>query len=281
MTQNIKMGNTNKPERLFEYIKSKEFLKQILLIAVAFVLLLLVTQLCLRFYTNHGQKLQLPKFVGMDLEDAVDKAESGDFEIIVSDSIFVVGKKGGLITDQNPKPLSFVKEGRKIYVTITKFGIETIKVSELPTMYGNAFDQKKTELKYRDIDCVIIDYAYDPGEPDHILEVWYNGELIISKDVRKDNVEISKGGIIECIVSRKDGGDVIIPDLRCLDLEEARFLLQSSKLEIGDVVRKGTTEPDAILYVIGQSPAFDGITNIKMGEKIIVTVSPVRPADCN
>lgn len=275
------MGNTNKPGRLVEYLKSKEFLKQILLIAVAFILLLLITQLCLRFYTNHGQKLQLPKFIGMDINDAVDKAETGDFEIVVADSIFVVGKTGGIITDQNPKPLSFVKEGRKVYVTVTKFGVETIKVSELPTMYGNAFDQKKTELKYRDIECVIKDYMYDPGEPNHILEVWYNGELIISRDVKRDEVEISKGGTIECIVSRKDGGDVVIPDLRCLDLEEAKFLLQSSKLEIGDIIKKGAFEPDAIFYVIAQSPQYDGISDIKMGEKVVLTVSPIKPSDCN
>ncbi len=274
-------NNTNKPGRLVDYLKSREFLKQVLLIAVVFILILLFTQLCLRFYTNHGQKLQLPKFIGMNTEEAQSKAESGDFEIIVADSIFIVGKQGGVITDQNPKPLSYVKQGRKVYVTVTKFVIETIKVVDLPTMYGNAFDQKKTELNYRDIDCVIKDYAYDPGEPNHILEVWYNNELIISRDVRRDEVEISKGGKLECILSRKDGGDVVIPDLRCLDVEEAKFLLQSSKLEIGDIIRKSSAEPDAILYVISQSPPYDGISNIKMGEKIIVTVSAFKPIDCN
>jgi UDP-N-acetylmuramate--alanine ligase len=275
------MNKTNNPNRLSEYIRSKEFLKQILLIAVAFVLLLLVIQLCLRFYTNHGQKLQLPKFIGMQIDDAILKAENGDFEVIIADSIFVVGQNGGLITDQNPKPLAYVKEGRKVYVTVTKYGVETLKVSELPTMYGNAFDQKKTELKYRDIDCVIKDYAYDPGEPNHILEVWYNGELIISKDVRKEDVEISKGSSLECILSRKDGGDVLIPDLRCLSLEEAGFLLQSSKLEMGDVIKENASEPDAILFVVAQSPPFDGISNIKMGDKVVLTVSQVRPSDCN
>jgi D-alanine-D-alanine ligase len=217
----------------------------------------------------------------MNLDKALDQSESQDFDLIVSDSVFVVGKSGGIITDQNPKPGSFVKEGRKVYVTVTKYGIETIKLSELPTMYGNAFDQKRTELKYRDIDCIIKDYAYDPGEPNHILEVWYNGELVISRDVRREDVEIAKGGVVECIVSRRDGGDVTIPDLRCLDLEEARFLLQSSKLELGDILKKGMNEPDAILYVIAQSPPYDGISNIKMGEKIVVTVSQTKPPDCN
>jgi D-alanine-D-alanine ligase len=264
-----------------DFIKSKEFIRQLVIIAAAFIILILLTQFWLSYYTNHGQKLDLPKFIGMKLEDAISLAEERTFEIIVDDSIFVVGKPGGIITDQNPKPKSLVKENRKIYVTITKYGTETVKVSDLPILYGNAFDQKRSELKYRDIECTIKDYAYDPGEPNHILEVWYQGDIIISKDIKKNEVEIPKGGTLEFVISQRDGGDVTIPDLRCLQLEEARFLLESSKLRLGDTSKKGSTEPDATLYVISQSPPYDGVSNVKMGERINVTVSAVRPPDCN
>ncbi|MBK9736701.1 MAG: PASTA domain-containing protein [Saprospiraceae bacterium] len=256
------------------------FLKQLLFIGGLFLGIILLIQLWLRFYTNHGQQLELPKFIGMDITEAKEKADDLSFEIIVNDSIFVVGKKGGLITDQSPKPSSLVKENRKIYVTVTKFGSEMVKVSDLPALYGNPFEQKKTELKYRDIDCVIKDYAYDPGEPNHILEVWYKGELIISRDQKKSDVSIAKGDKLECIVSRRDGGEVTIPDLKCLEIEEARFLLETSKLEMGDINKRGASEPDAVLYVIAQSPPYDGISNIKMGEKINVTVAAAKPADC-
>jgi D-alanine-D-alanine ligase len=275
------MSDSGTQHGFISYLKSKVFLKQLLFIFASILLLLFLVQLWLRFYTHHGQKIQLPKLISMTLDDAKEKASESDFELVVTDSIFVVGKPGGIITDQNPKPMSYVKSGRKIYVTITKFGVETFKVRDLPSLYGNAFEQKKTELKYREIECVIKDYAYDAGEPNHILEVWYNGQLIISRDVKQDDVDIAKGGKLECVLSRRDGGDVTIPDLRCLDLEEARFLLQSSKLEMGDILKKGATEPDATLYIIAQSPPYDGISNMKMGEKVTVTVSSVKPTDCN
>jgi len=275
------MGKTNQKEGIWDYLKSSIFLKQLIFLIGAFLLFIFIVLMWLRYYTNHGQKLELPKFIGLNLEEAIEQSEDLSFEIIVNDSIFIVGKPGGIITDQNPKPLSLVKEGRKVYVTITKFGTETIKVSDLPTLYGNAFDQKKTELKYRDIECTIKGYIYDPGEPNHILEVWYNNELIISKEGRKNDVEIPKGGTLECIVSQRDGGDVTIPDLKCLELEEARFLLESSKLQLGDIMKKGNAEPDAVMYVVAQSPMYDGISNIKMGEKINITVSPTKPVDCN
>jgi UDP-N-acetylmuramate--alanine ligase len=275
------MSKTNQKEGVWDYLKSSIFIKQLLFLIGAFLLLIFIILMWLRFYTNHGQKLELPKFIGQNIEDAKAQSEDLSFEIIVNDSIFIVGKPGGIITDQNPKPLSLVKEGRKVYVTITKFGTETVKVADLPTLYGNAFDQKKTELKYRDIECVIKDYIYDPGEPNHILEVWYNNELIISKDGRKNEVEITKGGTLEFVVSQRDGGDVTIPDLKCLELEEATFLLESSKLQMGDIIKKGDAEPDAVLYIVSQSPMYDGISNIKMGEKITVTVSASRPVECN
>ena len=266
---------------ILEYLKSKTFLKQLLFIIAMFIGVIILTQIWLRFYTNHGQQLELPQFVGMNIGDAKELADDRSFDIIVNDSIFVVGKEGGLITDQNPKATSLVKENRKIYVTITKFGKETVKVGDLPTLYGNAFDQKKVELKYRDINCIIKDYAYDPGEPNHILEVWYNGELIISKDVRKSDVEIAKGETIECIVSRKDGGEVTIPNLKCLTVDEASFLLETSKLSLGQTTKRGEGEPDAIWYVISQSPPYDGISNIKMGDNVSIIVSATKPIDCN
>lgn len=273
------MASNKESDSFLGYLKSKAFLKQMLIIIGSFIVLLMLIQWGLSIYTHHGQKLELPNFVGENITEATELAAMKKFEVVVTDSIFIVGSNGGIIKDQNPKPGSMVKENRKIYVTITKYLKETVRVADLPTLYGNAFEQKKTELKYRDIDCVIKDYKYDPGEPNHILEVYYNGQLIISKDGRVDNVVIEKGGILECVVSRKDGGDVTIPNLRCIDLDEARFILESSKLQLGDITKKG--DDDDVLYIISQSPPYDGISNVKMGEKISVTVSGTKPTDCN
>ncbi|MEZ4911301.1 MAG: PASTA domain-containing protein [Saprospiraceae bacterium] len=274
------MANKSDNNGFIAYLKSSTFLKQLLIIFGIFILLILLTLLWLRIYTNHGQKLELPQFLGMNIEEAKSLANDKSFEMIVNDSIFIVSKAGGIITEQNPKPHALVKENRKVYVTITKYGSESILVKDLPVLYGNAFEQKKTELKYRDIDCVVKDYKYDPGEPNHILEVYYKGDLIVDKNIRKDDVAITKGTVLEFILSRQDGGDVTVPDLRCLDIEEAKFLLSTNKLEMGNVTKKGFSEPDGTLYIIAQNPPYDGITNIKMGEKVSVTVSSEKPANC-
>jgi UDP-N-acetylmuramate--alanine ligase len=274
------MNKNPDSQGFLSYLMSKDFLKQLLVIIGGLLLFIFLIQLWLRFYTNHGQKLELPKYIGKNIEDVKSQAEDESFEIIVSDSVFIVGKGGGIITDQNPKPGSLVKENRKIYVTVTKYLKESVKVGDLPVLYGNAYEQKKTELKYRDIECVIKDYAYDPGEPNHILEVYYKGQLIISKDGKIDDVVIEKGGTLEFVVSQREGGEVTVPDLVCLDIEEARFLMATSKLEIGDIIKKGGGEPDATWYIVSQSPAYDGVTNVQMGSKITITVSTSKPGNC-
>jgi D-alanine-D-alanine ligase len=258
----------------------KYWIKYSFVLLVSLLLLLIIVQWGLRWYTHHGQKLEMPDFVNTLVTEASIEARNKKFEIIVNDSVFIVGKKGGMIIDQNPEAGSYVKQNRKVYVTITKYETETIRLGDLPVLYGNSFDQKKSELKYRDIDLDIRDYAYDPAEPNHILSVYYNGELVISKDIVKKDVVIKKGTTLECIVSKRDGGDVTIPDLRCMELEEARFILESSKLKLGSVVQKGDVVEGEPQFIINQSPPYDGITNIKMGESVTVTVASEKPASC-
>jgi beta-lactam-binding protein with PASTA domain len=275
------MRKANQEEGFLSFLKSHAFIRQLLIMAGSLIILLVIVQLWLRIYTHHGQKLELPDFKSMSLEEGMELAESEDFELIVIDSVFLVGKSGGIITEQYPKPGSLVKEGRKIYITITKYNTETIRVADLPVLYGNAFEQKQAELQYRDINCVVKDYAYDPGEPNHILEVWYKGSLIISGDVKQDEVTIEKGGTLEFVLSQREGGEILVPDLTCMTLDEARFSLDMIKIEMGSISRKGAAQSDDASYIISQDPISDGIATIKRGSLISVTVAGTKPESCN
>jgi len=257
------------------------WVKQLLFLFFLILFMLFIILWGLRLYTRHGQKIELMDLNGLTLSKAEREVSKNDFNLIVNDSIFIVGKPGGIIISQNPKPGSFVKKDRKIYLTITKYNADVVLVKDLPEMYGNAYDQKKKELEYRDINATIKSYNYDSGEPNHILEVWYKNELIIDKNTRKSDVEISKGDVLEFVLSERGGGEIPIPQLRCLSLEAARFILESNKLAIGDITKKSDVKEGEPMYVVSQSPAHDGISNIIRGEKISVTISGIKPVDCN
>jgi len=234
----------------------------------------------LRFYTNHGQKLELPNYVNQNYEEAQEDAKSKTFEIIVTDSIHKVGKEGGLIIDQNPTPGSMVKEQRKIYVNITKYSPDSIKIGDLPILYGNDFDQKRTELKYLDITSKIKSEKYDPGEPNHILEVWYNDKLIIDNKPVDAKFEIDKGGTLEFVISKREGGKGLIPDLICQESSAAETMALLSKFQIGRVIEEGEIADKNTAFVISQSPISDGLSELSFNSEITVTIAQKRPKDC-
>jgi len=100
----------------------------------------------LKAYTNHGQSLELSNYVGQQIEDASSEARDRHFEVVVLDSVFIVGKSGGEILRQNPMAGAKVKEDRKIYVTITKTTADQIPLRRLPVLYGKDFERKRREL---------------------------------------------------------------------------------------------------------------------------------------
>ena len=268
-------------EKVKNYLVHSPIVKH-LLILIGFILFtILIIFLWLRFYTNHGQKEVLNDFVGLNINEASELADDNSFSLVVTDSVFVVGKKGGIVLDQNPKAKAEVKQGRKVYVTISKYDPDKITVADLPLLYGNDFSQKSVELKHRGIFTKIKGKKYDAGDPNHILEVYYNNELIIDQNTLKSNVKINKGDELEFIVSDKEGGEITIPDLICSTYDQASFLLSGNRLNIGEIVLKGNITDTFSAFILDQNPKYDGITKIPMNSNITLTLVNVKPSKCN
>ncbi len=263
-----------------KFLISKPFLKQLLYVIIFLTVVLMLVLLWLRVYTNHGQKLELPNYINQEIEDARKDADDKTFEIIITDSIHKVGKPGGLIIDQNPTPGSMVKEKRKIYVNVTKFSPDQIKVADLPVLYGSEYDQKRTELKYLDITSKIKSEKFDRGEPNHILEVWYRGNLIINDKILKSELKIDKGGELEFVISKPEGGRDFIPNLVCQEFIAAESKCMLSKFQIGRVTEMGEITDRNTAFVVSQQPPFDGSSMISHNSAIAVTIMQERPDDC-
>ena len=208
------------------------------------------------WYTHHGQKIELPTFEGLNIEEAALLAKKNNFELIVDDSVHIVGKSGGEILNQNPISRSYVKKGRKIYITTTKYHADVFKSENLPVLYGKKYTLKKKELEsHFNIKVKIRGYLYDPGPADHILEVYYKDKLIVSPKGRNKTVSISKGDVLECMLSKQSGGRIVVPDLRCEMYDAGKFFIESIKLKMAisqkapDVFELGSA------YISSQEPA--------------------------
>ena len=236
----------------------------------------------LRSYTNHGQKLILPDFQEMHLREATKLAKDKSFNIIVNDSTHIVGKPGGIIINQNPKANSQVKENRKVYVTTTKYQSDMIRLKSLPELYGREFDQKKKELAQMKINARVKDYKPDPGEPNHILEVYYNGKMIVNADGRDNNLKIEKGGTLDFVLSKRSGISIQVPNLVCQTLAAAEFMLEDgARLSVGRITEQGEITDRSTAYVIQQYPVYGDNSTILVGDAIDLVISAEKPEDCN
>ena len=257
---------------IFDYLTSRSFLKNIGLMILLVVLIIFSIFQWLKVYTNHGQRLLLEDYIDTNIDEAREDAENNSFQLIVNDSTHIVGKPGGIILNQNPKGGSYIKENRKIYVTITKYSPDMIALVDLPRMYGEGYVMKSRELNSRQIKTNIKEFKYDALSNSTILEVWYKGELIIDDKKRNDEVEIEKGSTLEMVVSQPEGGSRVIPDLRDKTLSAAKFLIQVNDFMVGDVVKVGEIEDESSAIVTEQYPAADGVATLTTGSKINLVV---------
>jgi len=239
-----------------------------------------MTMCGLKTYTNHGQKLELPNYIDKHISFASKDAIEKGFEVIINDSIHKVGIKGGQILIQNPKPLSFVKENRKVYVTTSKYIPDNFKSEYLGRIYGSPFYMKEKELRRQDIYSNIIDRQHDRGEPDMILGAFYKGKsLLTANNETVKNINIPKGETLDFILSTNEGGETGLPDLVCSTVSAARFILDLSKLNINIIEDDHITDLDNA-YIIRQDPSLNDMINIPMGETITVYVSKDKPLNC-
>jgi UDP-N-acetylmuramate--alanine ligase len=244
-------------------------------------LILVFTFLWLKLYTNHNQKIKIENFKNKTVEEVINIANKHDFKVVIIDSTFIIGQEGGIVLNQNPKPGSMVKENRSIYLTVSKYNADKLKLSELPKLYGDDYDQKSKELGLRGIFTRIIGKKYDAGEPNHILEVYYKNRLVSSSNIDAGDAEINKGDYLDIIVSSKEEGDIIVPDIVCRNLEEASFLLDQSNLTFGEIIGKGVITDSMTAFIILQDPIADGISKVPINSGIQVTIVQNKPSKCN
>jgi D-alanine-D-alanine ligase len=243
-------------------------------------LILLMTNWWMRCYTNHGESVQVDDFTGLRMKDAVKKGKNKGFQFEVIDSSWQLGKPGGIILNQTPKPLSRVKEGRKIYLTVTTYGTETVRLPEFSN-YAYDFSEYQKRLKILQIEAKEVEKVFDRKQaPGTILYFTYNGKKITEAEVKK-GVEIPKGSTLEFTVTDRKSNRVELPDLVCRTFDAADFLVGSYNLNIGQVIEDETVTERFSAYVYRQEPEFDPDETVQMGTQINVWLTQDLPADCN
>ncbi|MBK8194488.1 MAG: PASTA domain-containing protein [Lewinellaceae bacterium] len=236
--------------------------------------ILVLTFWWLTCYTNHGESVQVPSYVGMGIQEAARKARSRNFNVAISDSIYMPGKAPGEIIMQDPKAQSRVKEGRTVYFIITKNNPDIIRLPELAG--SDDYELYSRKLSRLGLKPRIVSRVADPKlEPNTIVQVIYRNDTITRKIRRGFSVEM--GGTIDFVVSEAVTLTVGIPDCVGQAIDAAKFLIQASDLSVGAIIPDGTVVDIETAFVYRQSPKYDPNGTMRKGEMIDLYITQDKP----
>lgn len=261
----------------FRFLTSGIFLKNFAMMVAVVVGFGLFSNWFLGCYTNHGESVQVDDFTGMHMDDAERQASDKDFEFVVLDSVWTEGKPSGIILKQVPKPLSRVKEGRKIYVTITgnpdAYRLPDIKLSAYD------FERYSKKIAMNGVKARVKERVYDRKQAENsILYFYHNGKKITEREV-KTGYYVMPGDVLEFVVTETLSNELQVPDLVCMNYSAAEFLISSSNLIIGTVNEEGAISNQSTAYVSRQDPPAG--EPIQMGGQITVWLSQALPDPCS
>jgi len=215
---------------LKEFLKSKVFWKHLLLIIASFVVLMFITSFILKIYTRHGQEYEVPNIVGKNIKEVESSESVQHFEIMVMDSVYKEGVIAGTILNQDPTEGAMVKDGRKIYITISSYSGEMIR---MPLCNDKSLKTAISTLV--DAGLRVGTIMYRDGEINNIVVAQrYQGKNI---NVGSD---IISGERIDLIVEvTSTTSQVVIPNIVGKTEAEAEIMLWKSGLNVGRKIVQG------------------------------------------
>ncbi len=262
---------------IWRFLSSPIFLRNFGAIVLVLLLFFFLSTRFLRIYTHHGESLQVPSYLGMDMRDAERRAQRQGFKLAVIDSFFDSSQIPNTIYQQDPKPLQRAKRGRTIYVS--KYRVTPDSVI-LPTLVsaGYNYTQYAIKLKRLDIKATVREKIFDSKQEENsILHFYHRGRKITDEMLRR-GVKVPKGATLDFIITERITGAVPIPDLICQRYDAATFLIEGSNLTLGEVFGDVISREGA--YVYRQEPEYVPGMQMEIGQRVNIYLTDTRPAGC-
>lgn len=246
--------------QIAKFFTSKTFVTQLGMIVVLLFGIFFFTYRWLNAYTNHGETITVPDLRGMKLEQLNAFLESKHLQVKVSDSTsYLLDKEPGTVIEQDPAANDKVKEGRTIYVTITKKVPPGVKLPNLVDV-----SRRQAEAMLASYGLVVGSITYKPDlAKDAVLS------FIVKGVTMSPGTQVPKGTVVDLVLGDGLGNtEVTIPQLVGLSLDEALFVLQGSQLVPGQTLFDAGVKDTSKAVIYKQVPDPADTTVIHQGESI-------------
>lgn len=254
--------------KLLNFFKSKIFWINTAIAVAVFFIVVTITMNWLDSYTQHGETITVPDLKGMSMEQVERQLKSKNLQFAILDSLYEKDSKPNSVLDQNPKPDAKVKENRTIYLTVNAFNPPQFK---MPKLVDKSLRQAQIELE---------SYGLVVGQLTYIPDMAQNAvlkQLVGGKEIKPGDL-IAKGTAVDLVLGDGLGNtQVEVPFLLNLSLNEAKFVLTASSLNIGAVVFTGGVSDTSKAVVVRQIPPVTSSRMLTMGESIDIFLAQQFP----
>jgi beta-lactam-binding protein with PASTA domain len=256
-------------KKLKLFIWSKHFLKHFGLVILFYLVVISVVIFYLDAYTNHGEKIKVPNYLGKTLNSVKADIEGLGLQYEVLDSIYKPDLPVVTILEQDPEPTDlsqlYVKDGRIIRFRVSK----NKDFKQLPNLrnYQEVFAINVLEARSFNY---IIQYKQTTEQDGAVIDQLYNGKSL------QEGTWLPIGSTILLIVGENNAPEPVqVPNLYGLTISEAQQRLSAlGNFELITICTDCLTSGDSLMARVSmQQPEYLEGVNIAVGTPIKIFVS--------
>lgn len=255
---------------LVSFIFSRVFLVNLAIAVLIMIMLLFGTMWYLKSYTRFGETVTVKDLTGLTVSEVEEALSASKLKYVVFDSVFVPGKKPLTVIDQEPKPLSKVKENRTIYITIN--ASKPPKVA-LPDIIEKPFREASKKLQNAGLKLDSVIYKPSGVDGNFVMEVLYGGQPI------NPGFRLTVGSSVDLVVSSGFGEPAAVPCLLGLTYGEAQLNLTVNYLALGALVYDATVTDTVNAVIVRQIPEPQPGVTLNVGTPIDLFFSQALPQE--
>lgn len=174
-------------------------LLNLLIMAVLAFLLVMITFRWIQSYTRHGQYIEVPDIHGMYEKEAGEALAAKGLKYEILDYKYDKMMVEGGVIEQKPKPGSYVKDGRTIYLTINS---GKVPMKAVPDVADNS-SLRAAESRLTAAGFKLGRTVYVDGDLNWVYEIRYQGEKI------ETGTEIPEGSLLTIVAGNGTPVEII------------------------------------------------------------------------
>lgn len=197
--------------------------KNILIAAgILFAVFVLMNYIVLPLYVNQAGHVAVPSVVGMSKDSALQIIEQAGLRVVDAETRPDPTYPPGVVVQQNPMGSAIVKEGRRVYLTLSGGEIQVV----VPSLRGRSLRDARFALERYGLKLGGVGYDTSDTFPEN---------TIIAQSIAPD-ARVARGTAVSISVSQgRNPGDVRVPLVIGKTLGEATKLIEEAHLKVGTI----------------------------------------------